>query len=188
MSAENDRYCLEDANSLFSAGDDALGHSRHEEAKDAFKRTLVIYRRVESALGQANCIRRLADIAVRQGRYEAATEAYGRANRLYDLGNTHGEANCCKGLADLALLSGNLSGAQEKYEQAHKAFQAVGDNLGVANCLKRVIRHRISCFRSRRRPGRISEGASPLSGAEKPAWRGGRLRGSRRCCPGRRRI
>jgi len=123
MSAENARYRLEDANDLFSEGDRALSHSRPEKAKSVFESALVIYRRVGSALGEANCVRRLADIAVRQSRYAAATEGYDLASRLYyDLKNTQGEANCRKGLGDLALLSGNHADAKDKYQQALTVF------------------------------------------------------------------
>jgi tetratricopeptide (TPR) repeat protein len=136
MSAENAQYRLEDANDLFSEGDNALSHSRPKEAKSVFESAL-IYRRVESALGEANCVRRLADIDVRQSRYAAATERYDRASRLYcDLKNTHGEASCRKGMGDLALLNGNLAGAREKYRQTLAVFQTVGDRLGEANCVK----------------------------------------------------
>jgi hypothetical protein len=41
-------------------------------------------------------------------------------------------------MGDLALLMGNYAGALQNYERALSVFQAVGDLLGEASCVKKL--------------------------------------------------
>ena len=90
-------------------------------------------------LGEANCIYRQGDLALRRSDYEGAQARYEQALPLYQrAGSVLGEASCVKGLGDLALRRSDYEGAQARYEQALPLYRRIEDVLGEANCIYKL--------------------------------------------------
>lgn len=86
---------------------------------------------------QAECLMRIADIALARSAYEEAQSRCEAALPLYrDVGSGLGEANCIKGLGDVALMQLDHEKARSRYEEALPLYRDVGDGLGEANCIK----------------------------------------------------
>ncbi len=64
-----------------------------------------IYREVGNRLGEAICITRMGDIALRRSNDEEARRRYEEALPLYreEVGDRLGEANCIARMGDIAL-------------------------------------------------------------------------------------
>jgi tetratricopeptide (TPR) repeat protein len=64
-----------------------------------YNEALEIYRRLHSRLGEANCIRDLADVHFSSEEYEAAQQKYNEALIIYQqISNPRGETECLEGL------------------------------------------------------------------------------------------
>ena len=86
--------------------------------------------------GEANCIRRLGDIALRRSDHEAARRRYEAALPLFrKVGDLLGEANCIWSLGDIALRRSDHQAARQRNEEALTLFRKVGDLQGEANCI-----------------------------------------------------
>ncbi|MGQ0774948.1 MAG: tetratricopeptide repeat protein [Pseudonocardiales bacterium] len=99
-------------------------------------RALPIYRQIGARLGEANAIKALGDVALRQARYEDAAEYYGQALPIYrQIGDRLGEAYAIQALGDVALRQDRYEDAAEYYGQALLIYHQIGDRLGEANTL-----------------------------------------------------
>jgi tetratricopeptide (TPR) repeat protein len=91
---------------------------------------------VGDLLGEANCIKSLGDVALRQPDHETALSRYEEALPLYRrVGSVLGAANCIRNLGDIALQNSDHETAQARYEEALPLYQRVGDVQGEANCI-----------------------------------------------------
>ncbi len=87
--------------------------------------------------GQANTLKALGDLALRQADLAGARESYDQALPLFEqIGDRLGQANTLKALGDLALRQAELAGARESYDQALPPFEQIGSRLGPSNTLK----------------------------------------------------
>jgi tetratricopeptide (TPR) repeat protein len=88
-------------------------------------------------LGEANCIQRLAHIALARFDHDAARAGYAQAMPIYqEVGHRLGEASCIESLADIALARSDHDAARAGYAQAMPIYQEVGYRLGEANCIQ----------------------------------------------------
>jgi tetratricopeptide (TPR) repeat protein len=87
--------------------------------------------------GEADCLRRLGELAFYRSQNEAAREMFDQARTLYQqLGSQLGEANCFWRLGELAFRRSQNETAREMFDQARTLYQQLGDPLGEANCLR----------------------------------------------------
>ncbi len=86
---------------------------------------------------EADCIKRLSDIAFYRSEHAEARSRYEQALPLYQrVGDLLGEANCIKSLGNIALDRSEHAEARSRYERALPLYQRVGDLLGEANCIR----------------------------------------------------
>jgi tetratricopeptide (TPR) repeat protein len=95
------------------------------------------FRKARDALGEANCLQSLGDIALDRSDHEGGRRPFEAARKLFQkVGDVPGEADCIRGLGDIALARSDYEGARRRFEAARKLFQKVGDVPGEAHCLK----------------------------------------------------
>ena len=100
-----------------------------------------LYRRVGNASGEATCIYRLGDMALRRGDHLNAQALYEQALTLYrHVSSVLGEANCIQGLGDVALLLGQSSEASAKFEEALRLFEKIAEPYSIGQCHVRLAR------------------------------------------------
>ncbi|MDC0748597.1 tetratricopeptide repeat protein [Polyangium mundeleinium] len=127
----------ERAEGLFWLGQCAYRRSDHDAARARYEQALQLCRKVGSVLGEASCIKGLADIALRRSDHDTACSRYEEARPLFrKVGWLLGEANCIRGLGDIALLRSDHDTARARYEEALQLYRKVGAVLGEANCIK----------------------------------------------------
>ena len=125
------------ADALFALTEALQRQYRHDDAVATAQETARIYRQIGSVLGEANCIKRLGNIALARSDHEQARARYEQALLLYkQVGSVQGEANCIKSLGDIALRRSDREQARARYEQALPLYKQVGDVQGEANCIK----------------------------------------------------
>ncbi len=125
------------ADALFALTEALQRQYRHDDAVATAQEAARIYRQIGSVLGEANCIKRLGNIALARSDHKQARARYEQALPLYkQVGDVQGEANCIKSLGDIALRRSDHKQARARYEQALPLYQAVGSVQGEANCIK----------------------------------------------------
>jgi tetratricopeptide (TPR) repeat protein len=101
------------------------------------ERAAEIAKRSDDSIGEADCIKRLGDIAVARSDYKGARAQYEKALPLYQkVGSQLGEADCVYSLGKIALERSDHEDARTQYEKALPLYQKVGALLGEANCIK----------------------------------------------------
>jgi hypothetical protein len=128
------------ANCLMGLADVAWISDR-DEARALFGRALALYTQDRDLLGQANCIRSIADLDVERADYdhEAAHRRYQEAAELYDrVGDMLGRANCTFGLAEIERDRSGDGAARPLYQQAQGVYRRLGYMRGEADCLFRL--------------------------------------------------
>jgi len=110
-------------------------HPLPQELSTAIRLKTAILRKCHR-LGAANCLKGLADVALRQGHPNGAKSRYQEALAAFrDIGDRLGAASCLNGLGAVALAQNNLAVAFKAFRDAHSAFQAIGDRLGQQKAL-----------------------------------------------------
>jgi tetratricopeptide (TPR) repeat protein len=86
--------------------------------------------------GEANCIARLGDVALRRSDYTEARRLHEEALTLFrQVASVHGEANCIESLGEIALGREDHGEARRRYEEALPLFRQVGSVQGEATCI-----------------------------------------------------
>ena len=116
-----------------------LTRSDNARARAAIDEALPLYQRAGAALGEANCLRNLAQIELRESRNPQARVLLDRARPLYQrVGNVLGEANCLSNLAQIELSESRHPEARTLLDQALPLYRRIGAVLGEANCLSNL--------------------------------------------------
>ena len=88
------------------------------------------------ALGEANCLQCLGDIAYARSDHAAARQRYEAALSLYKhVGDVIGEATCVERLGDIAFRRSDHETARQRYEAALPLYRQGESVLGEANCI-----------------------------------------------------
>lgn len=78
-------------------------------------------------LGEANCIKSLGDVALRQGRHQQAEASYKQALPIFrQIGDRLGEANTLLSMGRLARAIGNVEQMRSSFQQAEMIFKSIG--------------------------------------------------------------
>ena len=113
----------------------------HAEAETALAEARALYRRVGSVLGEANCIQRLGDIALRRSDHDAARTRYEEALPLFRrVGDVLGEANCIMSLGDIALERSDHDDARTRFEEALALFMRIAEPYSIGGAHRRLAR------------------------------------------------
>ncbi|MBK6653500.1 tetratricopeptide repeat protein [Zoogloea sp.] len=87
--------------------------------------------------GEANTLKALGDLQLRNDRLDDARKAYENALELYrKVEDRLGEANTLRALGDLHLRNARLDDARKAYENALELYRKVDARLGEANTLQ----------------------------------------------------
>jgi hypothetical protein len=96
---------------------------------------------VHDALGEANCVARLGDLALRRGDVEEARARCLAAGPLYRrAGDVLGEANCALRLGDLALRGADPAEARERFHEALATYARIPEPYSMGLCHRRLAR------------------------------------------------
>ena len=107
-------------------------------ATENYEISLTLFVGEEHVLGQANCTRGLANIAMARGEFDHARRLLHKASELSSRSkDSLGLANCIRSLGDIALRDEDLPLAAQRYDDAQRLFEQVDDSLGRANCIER---------------------------------------------------
>lgn len=127
------------AEAIYDLSEPLTWQRRYAEAKNNLEEALRIYKQIGSVQGEANCIRRLGNIALWELDYATAKERYENALSLYrEVGNVNGEANCIRRLGDIAMRTSDYLTAKERYDQSLSLYRSIGFEYGVAQCIRRL--------------------------------------------------
>ena len=127
------------ADTLVEQARGALAGDNLDAAAERFGEALPIYRDIGDRLGEANTIRSLGDVDLRQGRYGAAAERFGEALPIYrDIGDRLGEATTIRSLGDVDLRQGRYGAAAERSGEALPIYREIGVRVGEAMVSERL--------------------------------------------------
>ncbi|KAF5353058.1 hypothetical protein D9758_008813 [Tetrapyrgos nigripes] len=86
---------------------------------------------------QAECFKRLAQIAYYQSDYKESQWKVQQAMDLYEkIGNMRGAAQCLQRMGDISLMLDQYEEAQIMLKQATNQFEKIGYRVGAAQCLR----------------------------------------------------
>ena len=101
----------------------------------------MLFRSVGDVLGEANCIRRLGDIALDRSDHETARTRSEEALPLYRrVGDVLGEANCIQNLGDIAAAQSGMTTAKERYAAALGLYQRIPEPYSIGWTYRRLAR------------------------------------------------
>ena len=142
---ELDGQRTSDAMDAAIALSDFMGFSGHGSAR-VLQRASDVARSKGDAEHEANCIRRLGDIALERSQHEEARRRYEEALPLYEqVGDVVGRAICIARLGDIALRRSQHEEARRRNEEALPLYEQVGDVHGRANCIVRLGDIALAC-------------------------------------------
>jgi tetratricopeptide (TPR) repeat protein len=128
-----DRYAA--AAALYYGGLILLDRSKYDGAETRCGQALVIFRKEERRLGEANALKALADIDYRRGNFDDAAERVAAALDLYRAeSNLLGQANCVSRQASIARQRKSEE-VEFLYREAIRLYGEAGASLGHGNCL-----------------------------------------------------
>jgi tetratricopeptide (TPR) repeat protein len=119
----------------------ALSRSDQDTAHAHYQKALTLYRQAGNLLGEANCIKGLADTTLHRSDQDTAHAHYQKALTLYrQAGNLLGEASCLRGLGDIALERSDQNTARTYYQEALPLYQAIAAPYCIGWTLIRLAR------------------------------------------------
>lgn len=124
------------ANRLQELGRLALASSRLDEAERSLADAVEGYRAVRFALGEADTLRLLADLARRRSDHDAATSRLAEAVAVYPPDRTFELAECDRLRAAITLEQGDYTECRTACVSAVARFTTVGFTLGQAECVR----------------------------------------------------
>ncbi|HEY0139420.1 MAG TPA: SIR2 family protein [Thermoanaerobaculia bacterium] len=126
------------ADCLLALGNIALELNQKDAdpAPDLHK-AIPLYRLEKYTLGEARCMKALADRALKAENDEEAAKLYSDAIALAQRsGSVMIEAHCVKGLAAILLAAKQYEKARAEFEKSHALYRRIGDRRGMANCTR----------------------------------------------------
>jgi tetratricopeptide (TPR) repeat protein len=118
-----------------------VARSDPEAALGRYEQALSLFRRIGDVRGEANCVKGMADVALKRSNLQAARGQYEQALSLHrQVGNQHGEADCVLRLGDIALAQPDPDGARAFYDQALSLFRAIPEPYSIGWGLVRLAR------------------------------------------------
>jgi tetratricopeptide (TPR) repeat protein len=125
------------AATLYQLGRASEFEGTPDGGREYFKRALALYQSFGDRRGEANGMKSLGDVALRQSRYAEAEALYKQALPIFrQTPDRLGEANCVWCLGDVARMQNRYAEAVHLYRQALPIFCEIGDRLGEASSVK----------------------------------------------------
>jgi tetratricopeptide (TPR) repeat protein len=108
-------------------------------ASNSVERALETAKTIGDYGQEAECLRRLGNIALYHSDHDAAQARYEEALPLFRrVRSVLGEANCILRLGDIALARLDHDAARARCEEALPLYRRIGHVLGEANCIQRI--------------------------------------------------
>jgi len=127
---------------------------------------LPLFRQVGDALGEANCIERLGDIALERSDHDGGKVRCKEALRLFrQVGSVQGEAICIQGQGDIALAQSDHAGAKAKHENALALYRRIEQPYSIGCACVRLAN---LCDDGAERDAYIAEARRAWSGIDRP--------------------
>lgn len=117
-----------EANKLTNEGSLRYLQGQYEEALEAYKKALLIYRQIGHRAQEGNLLQEIGGIYIKVGQYDKALEIYQEALVLYwQIGDLRGEASLYNQLGLIYQWQGDYNKALEVYQQSLQIYRSTGD-------------------------------------------------------------